>query len=95
MSCHCHTYITTRQALFCYFVYNGDMKRLDERVREMLLARRGEWHGIADTASVSHSWLSKFVNGRFANPGYETLLRVLAALDTTDDCNRGHTAGQA
>jgi len=49
---------------------------LDQAVRISLLARRGDWGEIAASARVSHSWMSKFVNGRIPNPGYATLRRL-------------------
>lgn len=55
---------------------------LDVEVRTRLEARRGEWPGIADRARVSHSWISQFVRGKIPNPGYETLKRLHAALES-------------
>lgn len=52
------------------------MEALDTEVRNLLQAKRGDWQDIAKRADVSHSWLSKFVNGRIANPGYGTLKRL-------------------
>ncbi|WP_421885183.1 hypothetical protein [Methylibium sp.] len=49
---------------------------LDEHVRAALTARKGDWPRIAERAEVSHSWLSKFVNGHISNPGYATLKRL-------------------
>lgn len=49
---------------------------LDEQVRAALKARKGDWLRIAEQARVSHSWLSKFVNGRIENPGFATLRRL-------------------
>lgn len=56
---------------------------LDQKVRESLRAHRGNWAEIATCAKVSHSWISKFVNGHIPNPGYGRLQRLaehLAAL---------------
>lgn len=53
---------------------------LDQIVRAALTARRGQWKAIAERCGVSHSWLSKFVNGHIANPGYATLQRLRAEL---------------
>ncbi|MBX3605342.1 MAG: helix-turn-helix domain-containing protein [Piscinibacter sp.] len=53
---------------------------LDTRLRDLLAERRGDWHGIAGRAGVSHSWISKFVNGRIPNPGYGTLRKLLAVV---------------
>lgn len=49
---------------------------LDREVRALLECRRGDWQQIAHGAQVSHSWLSKFVNGHISNPGYATLKRL-------------------
>ena len=49
---------------------------LPEVVRALLLERRGEWPVVAKQAKVSHSWISKFVNGHIPNPGYATLSRL-------------------
>jgi transcriptional regulator with XRE-family HTH domain len=49
---------------------------LDEQVRAALMARKGDWARIAEQADVSHSWLSKFVNGHIENPGFATLKRL-------------------
>lgn len=54
---------------------------LDEKVRIALKARKGDWLRIAEQAEVSHSWLSKFVNGHIDNPGYGTLMRLDRYLD--------------
>ena len=43
-------------------------------VKALLTACRGEWPEISYQAKVSHSWISKFVNGRITNPRYRTLL---------------------
>lgn len=51
-------------------------KPLDEQVRDALMARKGDWPLIAERAEVSHSWLSKFVNGHITNPGFATLTRL-------------------
>jgi transcriptional regulator with XRE-family HTH domain len=56
------------------------MQRLDDEVRDRLEVRRGEWRQIAIAADVSYSWLSKFMRREIPNPGYETLLRIRAAL---------------
>ena len=53
---------------------------LDKHVRALLIARKGEWQSIATNASVSHSWLSKFVRGKIDNPGYQTLKKIEAAI---------------
>lgn len=49
---------------------------LDTQVRTLLEQRRGDWLTLAKAAEVSHSWISKFVNGRIPNPGYATLVRL-------------------
>lgn len=53
---------------------------LDEEVRGLLCARRGDWQRVAEAADVSHSWISKFVNHRIPNPGYATLQKLHRAL---------------
>ncbi|SHT51348.1 Uncharacterised protein [Mycobacteroides abscessus subsp. abscessus] len=58
---------------------------LDQSVRNLLLARRGEWADIANSSQVSHSWMSKFVNGHIPNPGYATLSRLAASLGLLGD----------
>lgn len=57
-------------------------KTLDSEVRTMLESRRGDWQAISTGAQVSHSWLSKFVNGHIPNPGYATLKRLHEYLTT-------------
>jgi len=51
-----------------------------QAIKSALEARRGDWQSIATRAQVSHSWLSKFVNGHIPNPGVATLKAVKAAL---------------
>jgi hypothetical protein len=49
-------------------------KPLDIEVRDLLIARKGDWQSIAgEESGVSYSWLSKFVNGHIPNPGYAKL----------------------
>lgn len=43
-------------------------------VKALLVKCRGDWPEISYQAKVSHSWISKFVNGRITNPRYRTLL---------------------
>ncbi|HEX7891446.1 MAG TPA: hypothetical protein VF522_18995 [Ramlibacter sp.] len=43
-------------------------------VKVLLVRCRGDWPEISYQAKVSHSWISKFVNGHITNPGYRTLL---------------------
>ncbi len=57
-------------------------KTLDAEVKALLESRRGEWLAISNKAQVSHSWLSKFVNGHINNPGYATLKRLHEFLTT-------------
>jgi transcriptional regulator with XRE-family HTH domain len=54
---------------------------LDTEVRAGLERHRGDWPRIAQSASVSHSWISQFVRGKIPNPGYATLKRLHSALD--------------
>lgn len=56
---------------------------LDDMVRAELNRRRGDWQTIASESGISYSWLSKFVNERIDNPGYETLKRLHAYLQST------------
>lgn len=56
-------------------------KLLDQKVRDLLSAQRGNWAGIAASANVSHSWISKFVNGHIPNPGYGRLHRLAEQLE--------------
>ena len=56
-------------------------KPLDAEVKAILEARRGEWQAIATESKVSHSWLSKFVNGHINNPGLATLRKVYAVVE--------------
>lgn len=48
-------------------------KPLDIEVRDLLIAKKGDWKAVADQSGVSYSWLSKFVNGHIDNPGYAKL----------------------
>lgn len=54
--------------------------KFDTDIKRRLELRRGDWLEIAKKAGVSHSWISKFVNGHIANPGYATLVKLAAAL---------------
>lgn len=54
---------------------------IDKRVKAALEERRGEWAAISKASKVSHSWLSKFVNGKIENPGLATLRQVEEALN--------------
>lgn len=64
------------------FYYDWSMdKPLDDAVKEFLAANRGVWAAISDDAKVSHSWLSKFVNGHIRNPGLTTLRKVHEAIE--------------
>lgn len=64
-------------------------KTLDADVKALLESRRGDWQAIANKADVSHSWLSKFVNGHIPNPGYATLKRLHECL--TADASQATT----
>lgn len=46
---------------------------LDRDVRLALDTRKGDWQAVADGSGVSHSWISKFMNGHIRNPGFNTL----------------------
>ncbi len=54
--------------------------RFDNAIRDRLTQRRGDWAEIAEQSGVSHSWISKFVNGRIPNPGYATLEKLSTVL---------------
>jgi transcriptional regulator with XRE-family HTH domain len=65
------------------YYYAGMSSAIDREIlsiKAALESRRGDWQSIATRAQVSHSWLSKFVNGHIPNPGVETLKAVRAAL---------------
>lgn len=55
-------------------------KNFDIAIKGQLESRKGEWLEIANKAGVSHSWISKFVNGHIPNPGYATLMKLSEAL---------------
>lgn len=55
---------------------------LDERVRRLLEARKGEYQAVAEATGVSYSWISKFVNRHTQNPGYGTLRSLYIYLTT-------------
>lgn len=48
----------------------------------MLDHYRGAWQPISEAAGVSYSWLSKYMLGKIANPGYVTLTRLHAYLSS-------------
>ena len=52
----------------------------DTTLKVALKARRGDWAEISSLSGVSHSWLSKFVNGHIPNPGLRTLEKLDCAL---------------
>lgn len=54
---------------------------LDIEVRAALEKRRGDWPRIAESADVSHSWISQFCRGKIPNPGFETLKKLHATLN--------------
>jgi len=53
---------------------------LDHAVQQLLEEHRGQWRAIELATGVSHSWLSKFTNGKIVNPGYATLKHIHALL---------------
>lgn len=57
---------------------------IDTEVRAILEKRRGDWQAISDESKISHSWLSKFVNGHIPNPGLTTLRKVREAITRID-----------
>ena len=52
----------------------------DTTLKVALKARRGDWAEISSLSGVSHSWLSKFVNGHIPNPGRRGLEKLDCAL---------------
>ena len=58
---------------------------IDTEVRTILEKRRGDWQAISDESKISHSWLSKFVNGHIPNPGLTTLRKVRGAIERIDE----------
>src|SRR5687767_8837631 len=58
-------------------------KSLDVHVKQLLDQRRGNWQAVAEGSGVSYSWLSKFARGTIDNPGYATLKRLAAYLEST------------
>lgn len=52
------------------------MNDLETVLRDLLTERKGFWADITEATNVSHSWLSKFVNGHIPNPGYGTMKKV-------------------
>lgn len=80
VAAHISNELLADQAIFCYCGRMSKESRLDDLVREQLTLRRGEWKTIAAEAGVSYSWLSKFVNRKIDNPGYETLRGLHAYL---------------
>lgn len=55
-------------------------ENFDTAIKGRLEKRRGEWQEIAKQSGVSHSWISKFMNGHIPNPGYATLVKLSAVL---------------
>ena len=55
--------------------------KLDDAIRKRLAAVKGDWVEIALLAGVSHSWMSKFMNGHINNPGIRTLEKLDVALE--------------
>lgn len=50
---------------------------IDDEVRAMLAARKGEWVHIAEqSGSVSYSWISQFMNGRIPGAKVDTLKKL-------------------
>lgn len=66
--------------------------KLDDAIRKRLAAAKGDWVEIALLAGVSHSWMSKFMNGRIHNPGIRTLEKLDAALEGFCSSVSGHGA---
>lgn len=64
-----------RIAILCYD-WLMTTQNLELELRARLIECRGEWQVVAKDSGVSHSWISKFVNGHIPNPGYRTLSRL-------------------
>ena len=58
-------------------------KPLDIEVRDLLIARKGDWRSVAAQSGVSYSWISKFVNEHIDNPGFATLTALHTYLKPT------------
>lgn len=58
-----------------------NIQLIESTLRSRLIARKGEWAAIAQASGVSHSWISKFVNGHIPNPGLQTLTSIDACLN--------------
>jgi hypothetical protein len=57
------------------------------RIREALQSRRGDWPTICGRTGLSYWWLTKFAQGRIAEPGLSKIERLqadLAANPATD-----------
>jgi transcriptional regulator with XRE-family HTH domain len=65
---------------------------LDDEVKAALVSMRGDWLVVAREAGVSHSWISKFVNGHIPNPGYRRLMK-LREYAATKSARRAPTEG--
>ena len=57
------------------------MKKIIEKMRADLSARRHEWRKISEYAGIHYTWIAKFENGTITNPTVGTLDRVQKALD--------------
>jgi transcriptional regulator with XRE-family HTH domain len=70
------------------FYYDSRMSKPvpvnETEIKTLLEGRRGDWSAIASSSGVSHSWLSKFVNGHIDNPGINTLRKVRTAIAAND-----------
>lgn len=66
-------------------------------LRAQLRSRRGGWPGICKTTGLGYDWLTKFAQGRIAEPGLskiEKLQRYFAA-HPTDEANEPHRSAAA
>lgn len=74
-----------RKVLLAFIVKlcdTGDMNlTVDTDLRERLIRLRGQWPRIAESADVSHSWLSQFARDKIPNPGLSTLRKLAKAMD--------------
>jgi len=51
------------------------------RIRASLQSRRGDWPTICSRTGLSYWWLTKFAQGRIAEPGLSKIERLQADLD--------------
>lgn len=54
-----------------------------DSLREELRARRGTWREICEATGISYWWMTKFANGRFAEPGVSKIEALRAYFAAT------------